>query len=146
MTELKIPWYIAIVFVFEYLDIKEAQVSILSILMIIDTITWVAKQYKLNKNEITSHNAWKWITKKMLTMMFLFSFALMFKWIDIDWTAYIKSVLSLLIVSEFYSICQNVYSFRTGKKVNEYDAVSLIIKFIWESLVKVIEWKIWKQK
>lgn len=146
MTELKIPWYIAIVFIFEYLDIKGAQVSILSILMIIDTISWVAKQYRLNKNKITSHNAWKWIQKKVLTIMFLFSFALMFKWIEVDWTTYIKTILSLLIVSEFYSICQNVYSFRTWEKVNEYDAVSLIIKFIWQSLIKVIEWKIWKPK
>ena len=146
MTELKIPWYIVIAFVFEYLDIKSAQVTILSILMIIDTISWIAKQYRIDKNEITSHNWWRWVQKKMLTIMFLFSFALMFKWIEVDWTTYIKTVLSLLIVSEFYSICQNVYSFRTWEKVNEIDAVSLVIRYIWQSLIKVIEWKIWKIK
>lgn len=146
MTELKITWYIAIVFIFEYLDIKWAQVSILSILMIIDFISWIAKQFRLNQNEITSYNAWKWIIKKVLTMMFLFSFALMFKGIEVDWASYIKAVLSLLIMSEFYSICQNVYSFRTWKKVNEYDAVSLIIKYIWQSLIKIIESKLWKIK
>jgi len=146
MTELKIPWYIVIAFVFEYLDIKSAQVTILSILMVIDTISWIAKQYRIDKNEITSHNWWRWVQKKMLTMMFLFSFALMFKWIEVDWTTYIKTVLSLLIVSEFYSICQNVYSFRTWEKVNEIDAVSLVIRYIWQSLIKVIEWKIWKIK
>ncbi len=84
--------------------------------------------------------------KKILTMMFLFSFALMFKWIEIDGSTYLKWVLSILIVSEFYSIVQNIYSFRTWNKVTEYDVVSVLLRYIGDALINIIEDKIWKKK
>lgn len=148
MTETKVSifWYIAIISLFEYLDVQSIQITILSILMLVDLVTWLLKQYSIDKNEITSYKGWRWVIKKVLTLMFLLSFALMFKWVWIDWTTYIKSVFSILIVAEFYSVTQNTYSFMTWKKVNEFDAVSIIIKYIWEILIKNIEKFIWEKK
>lgn len=148
MTETKVSifWYIAIISLFEYLDVQSIQITILSILMLVDLVTWLLKQYSINKDEITSYRGWRWVIKKVLTLMFLLSFALMFKWVGIDWTTYIKSVFSILIVAEFYSVTQNTYSFMTWKKVNEFDAVSIIIKYIWEILIKNIEKFIWEKK
>lgn len=143
---VKIAWYVIAIWLFEYLSIEATQMLILAILMFIDTITWIAKIYKLNKQEITSHNLWAWVIKKILTMMFLFSFALMFKWLWIDWTVYIKFVLSILIMWEFYSITQNIYSYSTWKRVEEYDVIAFIIKSIWEQFLKIIEEKVWKKK
>lgn len=145
-TTHKLAGYVAAIGVFEYLSIEETQVAILSILMIMDVLSWLAKQYKLDKKEITSHRLWQGLIKKILTIMFLFSFALMFKWLELDGGTYIKWALSLLIMSEFYSITQNVYSYSTWEKVKEFDAVSLVIKFIWEQLLEVIEKTIWKKK
>ena len=142
----KVVWYIMAVWIFEYLSIEETQILILSMLMMIDTITWIAKQYKFNKQEITSHRLWAWIIKKVLTIMFLFSFALMFKGLWMDWTSYIKFVLSLLIMGEFYSITQNIYSYSTWQKIEEYDVISKIIKTIWDIFLNAIEEKLWKKK
>lgn len=145
-STVKISWYLISVWLFSYLWIEETQLFILSILMIIDTISWVAKQYKLWKQEITSHNLWAGLLKKVLTLMFLLSFALMLKWIWIEWNWYMRAVLSLLIMWEFYSICQNIYSYMTWKKVNEYDVIALIIRTIWEYILEVIEKQLWKKK
>ncbi len=146
MPEAKIFWYAAIIYAFDFLDIQSAQVTILSVMMIIDTISWIAKQHKLDRSKLSSHWAWQGVMKKILTMMFLFSFALMFKWIEIDGSTYLKWVLSILIVSEFYSIVQNIYSFRTWNKVTEYDVVSVLLRYIGDALINIIEDKIWKKK
>ena len=142
----KIVWYVVAVWLFEYLSIEQTQMLILAMLMLFDTISWIAKQFKLNKIEITSHRLWQGIIKKMLTIMFLFSFALMFKWVWLDWASYIKFVLSLLIMWEFYSITQNIYSYSTWKKIEEYDVISFIIKSIWDSFLKIIEKNLWWKK
>jgi toxin secretion/phage lysis holin len=146
MPEAKIFWYITIIYIFDFLDIQSTQVTILSIMMIIDTISWISKQWKLDKFKISSHSLWQGLMKKILTMIFLFSFALMFKGIEVDGSAYIKSILSILIMSEFYSIVQNIYSFRTWKKITEYDVISVLLKYIWDSLINIIEKKIWRKK
>lgn len=145
-TTYKLVGYVAAIGVFEYLSIEETQVAILSALMVMDVLSWIAKQYRLDKKEITSHKLWQGLIKKILTIMFLFSFALMFKWLELDGWTYIKWALSLLIMSEFYSITQNIYSYSTGIKIKEFDAVSAVIKFIWEQLLAVIEKTIWKKE
>lgn len=145
-TTQKLIWYVWAVWIFEYLWIKEIWFYVLTILMITDTITWISKQFIINKNDITSHRMIRWILKKVFTIMFLFSFALMFKWLWYNWDSYINAVLSVLIVAEFYSITQNIYSFRTWKQITEYDAVSYILKYIWEQLIKVIEKHLWKKE
>ena len=138
-------WYAMIVGLFEYLNIKDTQIYILSILMILDTISWVLKQHKLDPKHITSYNMWQGLVKKLLTFMFFLSIALMLKWLEIDWWTYIKWILGILIVAETYSIAQNIYIYRTWEKVQEYDAVSIIIKFIWEQLLSLINKYIWKK-
>jgi hypothetical protein len=46
----------------------------------------------------------------------------------IDPEYYIQTVLSVLIMAEFYSIIQNVYAVRTGVILPEYDAISIALK------------------
>ena len=41
---------------------------------------------------------------------------------------YIQTVMSILIMAEFYSIIQNVYAVRTGVILPEYDAISIALK------------------
>lgn len=141
----KTIWYISWMWIFAYLNIQETQIFILAVFMIMDIITWILKQWGIDPKKISSDKLTRWVIKKILTMMFLFSFALMFKWVWIDGWTYITAVLSVLIMSEFYSNTQNIYSFRTWKNVEEYDVISLIIKYIWEQLITIIEKHIWKK-
>ena len=52
----------------------------------------------------------------------------MINFFKIDPEYYIQTVLSVLIMAEFYSIIQNVYAVRTGVILPEYDAISIALK------------------
>ena len=129
---LKTSWYLASAAVFQYLNIPSEQFGILSALMIIDFITWVGKQFRIDRKEIKSHLAWLWLMKKVATLMSILSIALILKGIGIDDHKYVTSVLGIFIMAEGYSTIQNIYAIRTGKILPEFDVLSLIIKTIGE--------------
>ena len=52
----------------------------------------------------------------------------MINFFKIDPEYYIQTVLSVLIMAEFYSIIQNVYAVRTGVILPEYDVISIALK------------------
>ena len=135
----KYSWYLSCAVVFEFLAIPQMQIIILSYLMIIDFILWVWKQFRLDRKQITSHNAWLWLSKKICTFILVISIALLLKWLELEPTMYIKAAISILISAEFYSIIQNIYTIRTWKVVAEYDAISIFLKTLWEIIKKFIE-------
>ena len=52
----------------------------------------------------------------------------MINFLKIDPEYYVQTVLSVLIMAEFYSIIQNVYAVRTGIILPEYDVISIALK------------------
>ena len=52
----------------------------------------------------------------------------MINFFKIDPEYYIQTVMSILIMAEFYSIIQNVYAVRTGIILPEYDVISIALK------------------
>lgn len=132
ITATKYSGYIWGIAIFQFLGIPQMQIAILWVLMIFDFFTGVWKAYRLNKQEITSHSAWLGAMKKVWTFILIFSLALVMKALELEPDWYIKTVISILIMSEFYSIIQNLYAMRTGKVIPEFDAISLLLKFIWE--------------
>jgi phage-related holin len=50
--------YLGLIALFEYLDIPQLQADILAYLMLIDFISGIAKQARVNYKEITSYKAW----------------------------------------------------------------------------------------
>lgn len=139
ITTLKYAWYVVFIWVFEYLNIPTQQLWFLGILMLIDFISGLMKQYSLDPKEITSHKAWLWAVKKLWTFLVILSLWIFFKAYWIDAKEYLKWVLSIFIWAETYSIIQNIYVMRTGKIIREYDAISIVLKKIWEVIIKMIE-------
>lgn len=139
LSYLKIAGYGLSVIVFESLGIQQTQIGILVILMLLDFITWIGKQYKIDASQITSHEAWLGIIKKILTLAIIFIVWLLFKGLWIDGTAYINWVLAILIMAEAYSSLQNIYAFRTGTVLPEYDVISILIKTVWNYLKEMID-------
>lgn len=135
----KTIWYIAWVAVFEYLQIQQEQLAILAILMLVDFITWISKQYRIDPQLLESHKAWIWIVKKLCTVILVFSVALVIRGVWFEPGSYILIIMSLLIVAEWYSITQNIYSVQTGKKLSEYDAISAVISGIGNFFIQTIE-------
>jgi phage-related holin len=139
ITYTKYSWYASTLIVFEFLDIPQMQVWILWCLMILDFITWVCKQFRLDRKLITSYRAWLWAMKKMGTFIIIASLALVLKALELEAEWYLKASVSILIMAEFYSIIQNIYTLRTWKIVPEFDAISIFLRMLWEYVKSKIE-------
>jgi phage-related holin len=135
----KLVWYSGAAAIFSYLDIPQEQIAILGILMVIDFLTWVGKQYRIDPKKITSHDAWIWVIKKVATLISVLSVAFVLKGNHIDGDVYIGGILGILIMAEGYSVIQNVYAIRTGEILPEFDAISIILKGFSEFLKAKIE-------
>lgn len=66
--------------------------------------------------------------KKISTYISIFSIALVFKYIEVNPSGFIDSVIGIFIMAEAYSINQNVFAIRTGKILPEYDVISIFLK------------------
>ena len=137
----KLSGYMGVATLFIYLDIQDTQMYILTILMILDFVFWVARQYFLDKKSITSHNAWLGLFKKVSTLILVLVLAVMFKWINLDWRNYIEWVLWIFIMWEVYSILRSFYAIRTWEMLPEYDVISIGIKKIGEFIVWLVNRK-----
>ena len=128
IASIKTFWYVAFTSFILYFNIPQEALWVLGTLMIIDTITGVAKQYKVESIWITSKRMTTWVVTKFVTLLCLLSGWLVINFLKIDPEYYIQTVLSVLIMAEFYSIIQNVYAVRTGVILPEYDVISIALK------------------
>ena len=128
IATIKTLWYVAVTSILVYLNIPQEALWVLGSLMIIDTITGVAKQYKVESIGITSKRMTTWVVTKFVTLLCLLSGWLVINFLKIDPEYYVQTVLSVLIMAEFYSIIQNVYAVRTGIILPEYDVISIALK------------------
>lgn len=145
ISTFKLWWYWVIITIFQVLSIPWTQLYILWILMVMDLISWVAKQYTIDPQWITSHRMWLWMIKKLITLMSIFAIALTLLALEIspiDKQTWLKIILSVFIWNELYSILGNTYTVRTWKKVTEYDAISKVLQMIWNLIVKTIDSKL----
>lgn len=139
IASAKFSGYLGLIAAFEYLNIPLEQMGILTALMIIDFITGVGKQYRIDKKQIKSHLAWLGLMKKVATLIVFLSLALILKGLEIDESQYIKGVLSIFIAAEGYSTLQNVYAIRTGKLLPEFDVISLFLKALGDFIKERID-------
>ena len=128
IASIKTFWYVAVTSILVYLNIPQEALWVLGSLMIIDTLTGVAKQYKVESIGITSKRMTTWVVTKFVTLLCLLSGWLVINFLKIDPEYYVQTVLSVLIMAEFYSIIQNVYAVRTGIILPEYDVISIALK------------------
>ncbi len=129
---LKTFGYFVAIFTFDYLGIPEKQLTILGILMVIDTITGVAKVYTVCPQLITSHALGVWVLKKFLTVILVYTLALVGQGVGIPPEHFLEWGISILIMAEGYSSIQNIYAARTGKVLPEYDVISILLKKLGE--------------
>jgi len=120
--------YAVSIFSFDYLGIPDKQLTILGVLMVIDVITGIAKAYRVDPRSITSHALWIGVLKKFLTVILVYTLALVGKGVNIPPAHFMEWGLSILIMAEWYSAIQNIYAVRTGKVLPEYDVISIILK------------------
>ena len=117
--------------VLEYLQLSWEVYAIFAGLLFLDFVFWIADAYFEDKQSVTSTNAWKGIFKKFSKLMLPLIVIFVLKWVGAeDISMLVTSVMSILIITEWYSIIWHIYSINTGSHLSEIDAFSLLIEFI----------------
>jgi len=129
--------YIPLVNLLLWLDLSAVQLVILAILLAFDFITGVFKVIVI-KGSLRSCRAMAGILTKISVMIMVFALALMAKGLNMNFEIYISTFISLLILSETYSIVGNVYSIKTKEEVAEFDAVAMTIKKVRVTIEKLL--------
>lgn len=109
---------------------------ILSFLMVLDLVTGTTKAY-VCKEDVTSRRLSAGFLSKIMVLLVPLTVALMAKGVEIDMTELVRFTVSVLIISEAYSVVGNVYTIKTGEVVKEIDAVSAIVKRI-RSAIEIV--------
>ena len=117
--------------VLEYLQLSGEVYAIFAGLLFLDFVFWIADAYFENKQNVTSTNAWRGIFKKFSKLMLPLIVIFVLKWVGAeDISMLVTSVMSILIITEWYSIIWHIYSINTWSHLSEIDAFSLLIEFI----------------
>lgn len=126
-----VVWGIWLASVFEYLQISGEVYWIFAVLLFLDFVFGISDAYFEDKQKVTSTAAWRGIFKKFSKLMLPMIFIFVLKWVWAeDISMLVTSVMSILIITEGYSIIWHIYSINTWKHLSEIDAFSLLIEFI----------------
>lgn len=142
-TAMKYASYPAVLFVASYLKIDAEIIGILFILLVLDVITGILKEWLLNPKGLSSRVGIIGILSKLLTLLIPLTIALVSKGSGIYTESIVKLVdmsLVILVVYEGWSVLGNIGQIRAkDKTISEYDAISFVIKKIQDTLKAVIE-------
>lgn len=117
--------------VLEYLQLSGEVYAIFAGLLFLDFVFWIADAYFEDKQSVTSANAWRGIFRKFSKLILPLVFIFVLKGVGAeDISMLVTSVMSILIITEWYSIIWHIYSINTGSHLSEIDAFSLLIEFI----------------
>lgn len=108
-----------------------------ALLLLIDTFTGFAKTISLGQSP-TSRRLIVGVISKISMLIIPIVLALGAKGIGKDFSPLIDTVIYVLILSEIYSIIANIYTIKTRKTVEEFDAISLILRRIRTLLINTI--------
>lgn len=126
-----IVWGVWLASVLEYLQISWEVYAIFAGLLFLDFIFWIADAFFEDRQKVTSSAAYKWIFKKFSKLILPAIFVLAMRWIWAEDTSMLTTtIMSILIITESYSIIWHIYSINTWKHLSEIDAFALLVEFI----------------
>lgn len=138
-NEIKVAIYSAFVF----LNINTDIVTILLLLMFVDTFFGIAKSIKL-KVRITFGRLFEGLMSKTMCLLIPMVLALVGKGLGYDFKILPDTILKILIVAEGFSIITSFYVMRTGKEPAEVDIVTMLLSSIRKGLMSLINF--WLKK
>lgn len=148
IVETKTSYYLTILALslstfLTYLWINHISFYLLTLLIVIDIITWMLKGV-LHK-DLKSKSLFIWIISKLvfLTIPLVFGITLKINWFTAE--AFLSMIFFLMSFWELYSIIWNFYEIKTWKKQKEFDAIDYVYKNILSIIKKELEKKIDKQ-
>lgn len=109
-----------------------------AMLLIMDYVTGLFKAYAINES-ITSNKMKYGIVSKLSIVIIPVALAIGAKALGADFDSILKVGMTMLILSEIYSIISNVYAIRYNIELPEYDVLAIIGKRIRHMLLNYSE-------
>lgn len=136
MQESSIVWIICNIFwgitlwsILTYFWMSWEVLAILTCVLVLDWVFWVVNAYM--QETLESRLMARWLIKKLTRWCIPFIVIAVMKWAWFDDTQLIAtSILSILIVAEWYSIIWHIYSINYWKTLPEIDALKLLLEWI----------------
>jgi len=124
--------------VFMYLEMEIEIVKVLFFLMVIDTFLGVTKTIVLN-NAFSFKKLALGFVSKLALLVVPMALALMSKGLNYNFKWFVTIVMDLLIVSDGISIISNVIAIKTKKEVENFDAMTRMLKAIRNGLIQLFK-------
>tara|TARA_R110002012_G_scaffold289897_1_gene483268 strand:- start:274 stop:726 length:453 start_codon:yes stop_codon:yes gene_type:complete len=148
LEKIKLSLYV----ILSYLSIDVEAFGILMILMCFDSIVGAVKSVRLGKDFKFKIMLWG-ISMKLIFLMIPVTLALMARGLGYDFTIAVNIVISILTVSEGYSILGNIYMAKNKIKIKRMDMVSSLLMTlrklmskIFKELIEKLDSRVVKQK
>ena len=123
-----------------YLNLAPESIGMLTILIVVDIITGIVKSGVLHGwRTIRSSRLAAGTLSKMLLLLIPVTLAVAGKGVAIDMTSLAQGSITVLILSQLYSVIGNIHAVQTKSEKNEFDAVSFILRSIRELLERFME-------
>jgi phage-related holin len=133
------PIKLAFYALFAFLNVDVDVVNVIMWLMIIDTISGVAKAVIVDKIKFTSNRFYLGIMSKFVLLLIPITLALMALGIGYDFTWAVDATLRLIILSEGISIVTNTISIREKKVYENRDYLSIILNWVRGELISIFD-------
>lgn len=126
-----VAWWITLASILEYFHLGWEVAAIFAALIVLDFIFWISDAYIKDKQQVTSAKMWRWLAKKLSKMMLPLIVVLVLRWVWFEnLEMVVTTIMSILIITEGYSIIWHIYSINTWETLSEIDAFSLLLDFI----------------
>ena len=135
-----IAWGVGLGVMLEYFWMTQETLIILTVMLLLDWIFGVTNAYI--QGTLESKLMVTWLVKKLTRWMLPFIVIAVLRWAGFDKVDLISTtLLSILIVAEWYSVIGHIYSINYKQTLPEIDA----LKMLFEWIGKLFKWKkCWK--
>ena len=124
----------------QYLNLAPESIGMLTILIVVDIVTGIVKSGVLHGwRTIRSSRLAAGTLSKMLLLLIPVTLAVAGKGVSIDMTSLAQGSITVLILSQLYSVIGNIHAVQTKSEKNEFDAVAFILRSIRDLLERFME-------
>lgn len=122
---------------FVSLDINVDTVSVLTTLMIVDTVLGVLKALRLEQQISLKILTWGFVSK-LAVLVVPVTLAMVAKTLSFDFTWFVDITLDLLVLSEAFSIITNVLAIKEKKRIDNTDILTKLLGAIRNGMLIII--------
>lgn len=124
---------------FMYLDINVESITILAVLMGLDTFFGSVKVFRIDHTQFKFKLLLLGFVSKIAFLLIPLVVALAGKGLGYQLTLLVDIAIKILIASETISIISNAIAIKTKKDVEDYDIITKLLKYLRNTFVKISE-------